>query len=75
MWSGTQDVGRTAAENVFSQRAGPTPLAYQAIEAESPITAFQLFVDEPMMRSIRRHTIQEDTGEMSDYSLSIENIE
>ena len=73
--TGTRDIRRTATENVFSQRAGPTPLAYQAIEVESPITAFQLFVDEPMLQSIWCHTIQEGTEKMPDYSLSIENIE
>ena len=50
--SGTTNRGRAAAENVFSERSGPTSYSQRGVKSDSPLSAFRLFVDEPMLRSI-----------------------
>ena len=48
--------GQTPRLNVFRANIGPTPYAIRGIRMNSPLSAFRLFVDEPMIRSIQRHT-------------------
>lgn len=48
--------GRVPALNLFRARSGPTPYAIRGIVANSPLSAFRLFLNEPMIRCIQRHT-------------------
>ena len=47
---------RAAAENEFSERTGPTEYAQREIRPQSPLSAFRLFIDEPMLWSILKFT-------------------
>jgi hypothetical protein len=48
--------GRLAAQNIFRQNPGPTYFSQQRVIQGSPLSAFSLFMDEPMLRAIQRNT-------------------
>jgi len=54
--SDNQNRGQTPRLNIFRANIGPTSYATRGIRMHSPLSAFRLFVDEPMLRSIQRHT-------------------
>lgn len=48
--------GRLPAHNVFRQTPGPTNFARRNVTPNSPLSAFSLFINEPMLRSIQKNT-------------------
>ena len=46
--SNTVNRGRAAAENIFSERSGPTSYFQKGVQSKSPFTAFCLFIDKPI---------------------------
>ena len=66
----TVNRGRAAAENIFSQRSGPTSYSRIGVQSKSPVSAFRLFIDEPMLCSIQKYTIKH--GQADDKNLSVE---
>lgn len=48
--------GRLPAHNVFRQTPGPTNFARRNVLEDSPLSAFSIFVNESMLRSIRTNT-------------------
>lgn len=70
--TGETERGRANAENVFRQKPGCTPFSYQGVVAGSPLSAFRLFIDEPMLRSIRKYTEIHGKIEDPEFSLTLE---
>ena len=72
MWQPAPDPITLAATasvaNVFIERPGLTSYAYRYIVKDSSISAFHLFVDKPMLRSIQKYTSH---GTFDDKSFSI----
>ena len=56
----TVNRGRAAAENIFFKRSGPTSYSQRGVQSKSPLSAFHLFIDECMLRSIQKYTIKQD---------------
>ena len=63
--------GRAAAENVFSERTGPTAYAQRGIRPQSPLSAFRLFIDEPMLQSILKFTVNHGKADNPNFSVEI----
>ena len=69
---------KASAANVFIERPGPISYAYRYVVKDSPISAFCLFVDETMLRSIQKYTTSlddkklkiNDIGTLDDKSFS-----
>ena len=60
-WKRISDVvnrGRAAAENIFSERSGPTLYFQRGVQSKILLSAFCLFIDEPKLRSIQKYTIK-----------------
>ena len=73
--SGTTNRGRAAAENVFSERSGPTSYSQKGVKSDSPLSAFRLFVDEPMLRSILKFTIKHGQADDASFSVDLRELE
>ena len=71
--SDTVNRGRAAAENIFSQRSGPTSYSRKGVQSKSPLGAFRLFINKPMLRSIQNYTIKH--GQADDKHFSVELCE
>ena len=71
--SDTVNRRRAAAENIFTQRSGPTSYSRIGVQSKSPLSAFRLFIDEPMLRSIQKYTIKH--GQADDKTFSVELCE
>ena len=67
--------GRAAPENVFSERTGPTAYAQRGIRPQSPLSAFRLFIDEPMLRSILKFTVNHGKANNPNFSVEIRELE
>ena len=59
---------KVSAANLLIERPGRTSYAYRYIIKDSPISAFCLFVDKPVLRSIQKYTSH---GTLDDKSFSI----
>ena len=55
---------------MFSERSGQTSYSQRGVKSDSPLSAFRLFVDEPMLRCIVKFTIK--LGQTDDASFSVE---
>ena len=73
--SGTTNRGRTAAENIFSERSGPTFYSQRGVKSDSPLNAFRLFVDEPMFCSILKFTIKHGQADDASFSVELRELE
>ena len=71
--SDTVNRGRAAGENIFTQRSGPTSYSRIAVQSKSPLSAFRLFIDEPMLCSIQKYTIKH--GQADDKNILVELCE
>ena len=58
--------------NVFRASAGPT--AYGNVRAVSPISAFKLFIDQPMLQTIRNHTVAHGKIDEPLYDVSVNKL-
>ena len=58
-------VGRAFLSNVFLERPGPTSYCHRFVIYGSPYSAFQLFIDEHMLRCIQKHTINHGKKEIT----------
>ena len=67
--------GRAAAKNVFSERTDPTTYAQRGIRPQSPLSAFRLFIDEPMLRSILKFTVNHGKADNPNFSVEIRELE
>ena len=73
--SGTTNRGRAAAENVFLERLGPTSYSQRGVKSDSPLSAFRLFVDEPMLRSILKFPIKHGQADDASSSVDLRELE
>ena len=73
--SGTTNRGRAAAENVFSERSGPTSYSQRGVKSDSQLSAFRLFVDEPMLRSIWKFTIKHGQADDASFLVDLRELE
>ena len=71
--SDTVNRGRASAENIFTQRSGPTSYSRIGVQSKSLLSTFRLFIDEPMLRSIQKYTINH--GQADDKNFSVELCE
>ena len=71
--SDTVNRGRASAENIFTQRSGPTSYSRIGVQLKSPLSTFGLFIDEPMLCSIQKYTIKH--GQADDKNFSVELCE
>ena len=71
--SDTVNRGRAVAENVFSERSGPTSYSQKDVQSKKPLSAFRLFIDEPMLLSIQKYTMNH--GQADDKNFSVELCE
>ena len=67
--------GRAAIENVFWERLGLTSYSQRGVKAASPLSAFRLFVDEPMLRSILKFTIKHGQADDASFSVELRELE
>ena len=67
--------GRAAAGNVFSERTGPTAYAQRGIRPQSLLSAFRLFIDEPMLRSILKFTVNHGKADNANFLVEIRELE
>ena len=68
--------GRASMENIFRQKPGPTSYSVQGICPDDPLSAFRLFIDEPMLRKVRKYTIgHAQRFEDENFSLSLSELE
>ena len=67
--------GRAAAKNVFSGRPGPTSYSHRGIQLGSPLSAFRLFIDEPMLRSIQKFTVNHGKAENESFTVELCKLE
>ena len=70
-----QDRERALAANVFTERPGLTSHTYRYIVKDSPISAFRLFVDKPMLRSIQKHTTSHVRLEEENLTIHLDELE
>ena len=54
--TGSQNMGRAFAANLFSERPGPKSYCHRAVLQGSPYSAFHLFIDKHMLRFIQKNT-------------------
>lgn len=70
--TGQLDSGSAPAVNVFRARPGPTPNARNRVV--SPLTAFTLFMDQPILRSIQKYTVMHGKTKDPSYDVSIDTL-
>ena len=72
-----QGRGKALAANAFIERPGPTSYAYRYmyIVKDSPISAFHLFFDEPMLISIQKYTTSHGTFDNKSFSIHLDELE
>ena len=72
-----EGAGRRAQQNVFKDKAGPTPYASRAIKESNVYSAFKLLIDEPMLRHSKKGTEAEARRVLSDesWTLTLEELE
>ena len=73
MWkqiNNTVTRGRAAAENIFTQRLRQTSYSQRGVQSKSAISAFHLFIDEPMLCSIQKYAIKH--GQADDKNIFVE---
>ena len=70
--TGQLGAGRVPLVNVFRARTGPT--AYGNVRAVSPISAFKLFIDQPMLQTIRNHTVARGKIDEPVYDVSVNEL-
>ena len=67
--------GRAASENQFSERTGPTAYAQRGIRPQSSLSAFRLFIDEHMLRSILKFMVNYGKVNNPNFSVEIRELE
>ena len=67
--------GRAASRNILRQIPGLTSYAQHGLVRESPLSAFRLFIDEPMLRSIQKYTVLHGKSKNNAFCVSIEDLE
>ena len=72
---GQSSRGRFPSENVFTPKPGPTAYSYRQVMKESPLSAFQLYIDETMLRSIQRYTIHHAHLDCKNFNCPLEELE
>lgn len=69
------ETGRAPARNIFRERVGPTAYSHRGIDCESALSAFRLFIDEPMLRSIQKYTLLHSQATGDECLCSLEDLE
>ena len=74
--SGRGASGRFGSHNVFREQPGPTPYATRSVSEDKVSLAWQLFIDDSILRHIKRCTEAEAarTGKQN-WSLAIEELD
>lgn len=69
--------GRRNSVNVLTETAGPTGLAIRQVDPASPSSALRLFVNEPMLRLVKKYTELEARRVLSDdsWTVSLEELD
>ena len=68
--------GRAANHNILRMHPGPTPYASQGINMDSPLSAFRVLFDEPMLRHVKECTEREGKRiQGEDWSISLQELE
>ena len=73
--TGAPGLGRASSSNVFSERPGPTSYCHRSVVNGSPYSAFDLFIDEHMLRCIQKHTINYRKKNNDDFDLHVDELE
>ena len=72
---GQSSRGRFPLENVFTPKPGPTAYSCRQVMKESPLSAFQLYIDEIMLRSIQKYTIHHAHLDDKNFNCPLEELE
>ena len=75
MDSGATAVGRTQSQNILREIPGPTAHAKRNIVDDSPVTAFNLLIDEPLLRNIQIATQAEAHRQLGNDEWSMSLVE
>ena len=73
--TGASGLGRASSSNVSSERPEPTSYCHRSVVNGSPYSAFHLFIDEHMLRSIQKHTINHGKKDNDDFDLHVDELE
>ena len=65
---------RFPSENVFTPKLGPTAYSCRQVMKESPLSAFQLYIDETMLRSIQKYTIHHASLHDKNFNCPLEKL-
>ena len=72
---GQSSRGRFPSENVFTPKPGPTACSCRQVMKESPLSAFQFYIDETMLRSIQKYTIYHAHLDDKNFNCPLEEVE
>ena len=67
--------GRFPYENVFTPKPGPTAYSCRQVMKESPLSAFQLFIHETILRLIQKFTIHYAHFDDKNFNCLLEELE
>ena len=73
--TGAPGLGRASSSNVFSERPGPTSYCHRSVVNGSFYSGFHLFINEHMLRSIQKHTINHGKKDNDDFDLYVDELE
>ena len=72
---GQSSKGRFPSENAFTPKLGPTAYSCRQVMKESPLIAFQLFIDETMLRLIQKYKIHHARFDDKNFNCPLEELE
>ena len=73
--SDTVNRGKAAAENIFSERSGPTSYFQRGVQSKSSFSAFCFFIDGLMLCSIQKYTIKHGQADDKNFSEKLCELE
>ena len=72
---GQSSRGQFPSGNVFTPKPGPTAYSCRQVMKESPLSTFQLYIDETMLKSIQNYTIHHAHLDDKNFNCPLEELE
>ena len=63
--------GRLQSHNILRFQPGPTSYSFCHVDTDSPVSSFRVLFDEPMLRNIRKCTVEEGRRQTGDQTWNV----
>ena len=63
--------GRLQSQNILRFQPGPTSYSTRRVDSDSPVSSFRILFDEPMLRNIKKCTVEEGRRQTGDQTWDV----